>query len=226
MKIKVGIIAALLMPMGLWAANLATPDQQMAYALGASLGQSLQKNQVQIDLPSFMQGFQDAYAGKPLQLSKADMQKLMTQFQQQQIQKTQQKVQAMSSENLTKSEAFLAENKKQPGVVTLPSGLQYKVIEAGNGAQATPTSTVTVDYEGKLMDGKVFDSSYSRGKPITFALNQVIKGWQEGVALMKEGETVMLYIPPQLGYGAQGVPGVIPPNSALVFKVHLIAVKN
>jgi FKBP-type peptidyl-prolyl cis-trans isomerase FkpA len=108
----------------------------------------------------------------------------------------------------------------------LPSGLQYKVVTPGKGESPKPTSTVTVDYEGKLINGKVFDSSYARHQSISFALNQVIPGWTEGVGLMKPGETAILYIPGYLAYGSQGVPGTIPPDATLVFKIHLISVQN
>ncbi len=123
------------------------------------------------------------------------------------------------------SAAFLKTNSKEPGVVTLPNGLQYKIIHEGKGPKPQATSTVTVDYEGKLINGQVFDSSYARKQPISFALNQVIPGWQQGVAMMPMGSTWILYIPSDLAYGDQGVPGTIPPNSALIFKVHLIDIK-
>lgn len=129
------------------------------------------------------------------------------------------------SQTQEQSAAFLKANSAQPGVVTLPNGLQYKILEAGTGPKPQPTSNVTVDYEGKLITGQVFDSSYARGKPISFALSQVIPGWQQGVAMMPMGSTWMLYIPADLAYGAAGIPGVIPPNSALVFKVHLISIQ-
>ena len=134
-------------------------------------------------------------------------------------------MQTKATENTAKGAAYLAENAKKEGVQATASGLQYKVITAGTGKSPRATDVVEVNYEGKLIDGTVFDSSYERGEPIEFPLNQVIAGWTEGVQLMKEGGKATLYIPANLGYGAQGVPGTIPPNSTLIFDVELIEVK-
>ena len=129
-----------------------------------------------------------------------------------------------ATENAEKSRAFLVENATKPGIKTTPSGLQYQVVRAvaANVAKPTPVDKVTVNYEGKLIDGKVFDSSYERHEPIDFVLNEVIPGWTEGLQLMKPGEEFLFYIPPDIGYGARGAGGDIPPNAALVFKVELL----
>lgn len=124
---------------------------------------------------------------------------------------------------LEKGKAFLTENAKKEGVVTLPSGLQYKVLVAGNGPKPTANQTVKVNYEGTLIDGTVFDSSYRRGEPIEFGVTQVIPGWVEGLQLMPVGSTWMLYIPSNLAYGEYGAGGAIGPNETLIFKVELIA---
>lgn len=134
--------------------------------------------------------------------------------------------QSAATDNQSKSDAFLAENKKKPGVKTLADGLQYKVIKEGHGAQPTDSDTVVVDYAGTLIDGTEFDSSYKRGQPATFPVGGVIPGWTEALKLMKAGSTWELYIPASLAYGDQGVPPVIGPNQALIFKVHLIDVKK
>jgi FKBP-type peptidyl-prolyl cis-trans isomerase FklB len=122
--------------------------------------------------------------------------------------------------------AYLAENAKKPGVVTLPDGLQYKVVTAGTGPKPTRTDVVTVNYAGTLVNGKEFDSSYTRGEPATFPVNGVIAGWTEALQMMPKGSTWMLYIPSSLAYGEQGMPPVIGPNETLIFKVELIDVKK
>lgn len=122
--------------------------------------------------------------------------------------------------------AFLATNKTKPGVVTLPDGLQYKIITEGKGPKPSDMDTVVVDYEGKLIDGTEFDSSYKRGEPATFPVSGVIPGWTEALKLMRAGSTWELYIPANLAYGEQGAPPVIGPNQTLIFKVHLIEVKK
>lgn len=134
-----------------------------------------------------------------------------------------------AGKNLEAGKAFLAKIAKEPGVITLPSGLMYKVVSSPNPKAAKPTinDTVAVMYEGRLIDGKVFDSSYERGEPAQFPVNQVVPGWQEGIPLMHKGDTYMLYVPADLGYGDRRTPGdKIPPNSALVFKVELLAIQG
>jgi FKBP-type peptidyl-prolyl cis-trans isomerase FklB len=131
-----------------------------------------------------------------------------------------------AEENKAKGEAFLTQNKAREGVVTLPSGLQYKVLEKGDGAKPTKDDTVTVDYTGQLVDGQVFDSTEKTGKPATFKVSQVIPGWTEALQLMPAGSTWELYIPASLAYGPRGVGGPIGPNETLIFKVHLLSVKK
>lgn len=139
---------------------------------------------------------------------------------------------SVAATNQAASTAFLAANAKEAGVITLPSGLQYKEIKAGTGMSPTDSDTVVVDYSGTLMDGKEFDSSYKRGTPATFQVSAVIPGWTEALKLMKPGSTWKLFVPPALAYGEQGVPGeygqppVIGPNQVLIFQVHLISVKK
>lgn len=132
---------------------------------------------------------------------------------------------ALTGDAKADGEKFMSTNKTEPGVVSLSSGLQYKIVEAGKGKKPAKSDTVTVDYEGTLLNGTVFDSSYKRGQPISFPLSNVIAGWQEGLQLMPEGSTWMLYIPPHLAYGKMGAPPMIGPDETLVFKVHLISIK-
>lgn len=134
--------------------------------------------------------------------------------------------QSVSEKNLQAGEAFLSANKTKPGVVTLPDGLQYKIITEGQGPKPTANDLVTVNYAGTLIDGSEFDSSYKRGEPATFPVNGVIAGWTEALQLMKAGSTWELYIPASLAYGAMGMPPAIGPNQTLIFKVNLIEVKK
>ena len=136
----------------------------------------------------------------------------------------QDKLKALLQSKSEDQEKFLQDNAAKEGVVTLPSGLQYLVLNSGDGAKPGPTTMVTVHYEGSLVNGKVFDSSYKRGKPATFGVHQVIRGWTEALQLMPVGSKWRLFIPAELGYGARGAGGSIPPNSTLVFDVELISI--
>ncbi len=133
---------------------------------------------------------------------------------------------AQAQKNLVAGEKFLTENKAKQGVVTLKDGLQYKIIKAGVGPKPSSTDTVTVNYEGKLINGQIFDSSFQRGRPATFPVSGVIKGWTQALQLMKQGATWELFIPAKLAYGVRGAGGVIGPNETLIFKVNLISVQN
>lgn len=198
----------------------------LSYAMGFKTGQALKTQSVTINTQSFTEGLQDGYAGKKPVVSEQDMQAALKNMQQEMVKKMQQKYNEIADKNAAEGKTFLAENAKKPGVMTTASGLQYQVIDKGDGANPVASDTVTVNYEGKLIDGKVFDSSYQRGKPATFRVGDVIPGWQEALKLMKPGATYMLYIPANLAYGAQGAPGAIGPNETLIFKVNLISVKK
>ena len=183
-----------------------------------AVGPSLAPLKGEIDLGTLMQAVRTSLAnGKPLlseQEAMATMQAYMT------------KKQGMAGQkNREEGAAFLSKNKTQPGVITTPSGLQYTVLRPGNGARPTPTSKVRVNYEGKLLDGTVFDSSYQRGQPAEFGLNQVIAGWTEGVALMPVGSKYRFWIPSNLAYGASGTQGgPIGPDATLTFDVELMGI--
>ncbi len=192
---------------------------KLSYALGMVIGKNLEglgvKNMAEAD---FMQAVSDVLAGKEGQLGETEAQKIVSEFLQKQ-QEEQSKAARAEGEN------FLAENAKREGVIVLPSGLQYSVLAEGTGKQPGATDRVKCHYEGRLIDGTVFDSSYRRGEPAVFPLNGVIAGWTEGVQLMKEGAKYRFFIPYNLAYGAQGAGGSIPPYAALVFDVELIEVQ-
>lgn len=209
--------------------ELSTYKDSLSYSLGSNIGknlrQNLMKDSLDIDFTKLVQGFEIALKGEKGQLSEEEMQKVMTLFQKDLQAKQELKTKQAAEANLKTANQFLAENAKKPGVKTTASGLQYKIIKEGTGKRPTKENTVKVHYTGKLIDGKVFDSSVQRGQPVEFKLGGVIPGWTEGLQLIKEGGKIELYIPPNLGYGERGAGQTIPPNSALIFEVELLEVK-
>ena len=173
---------------------------------------------------SSSRGLRDGLAGANGMLTDAEMQSTMQEFQKQVQAQQEAKQKVVGEKNKTEGEAFLAKNKARAGVKTTASGLQYEVEKEGTGPTPKATDTVTVNYKGTLMDGSTFDSSYDRGQPATFVLNQVIPGWTEGVQLMKVGSKYKFYIPAALGYGDKGAGATIGPNAPLVFEVELLSI--
>ena len=191
---------------------------KVSYALGMSIGHQLQQmNASELNIDDFAQAIKDVFSAKA-QLTDADAQAAVQTF-------FQEKAEEQAAAAKAEGENFLAENGKKPGVKTLPSGLQYEVLREGNGRKPTATDEVECHYEGTLINGQVFDSSYRRGETATFGLNQVIKGWTEGLQLMQEGAKYRFFIPYNLAYGEQGAGQAIPPYAALIFDVELIKVK-
>lgn len=199
--------------------------KKVSYVLGQSIGGDFRRQGFDIDIDVFVKSFTDALSGMEPSMSVGEMQLVFQQFQQDIQEKNQIRKQQLSSVNLEKGAAFLAENRKTPGVVETRSGLQYKVVVEGKGERPKATDTVETHYEGRTLDGKVFDSSYRRGTTTSFPLNAVIKGWTEALQLMNVGSKWELYIPSDLAYGPQGSGGTIEPNSTLVFTVELIGIK-
>ena len=190
---------------------------KVAYALGTSIGLQLQQMGAnELDITDFSQGVKDALAGSPV-MERAEIEAVINEF----FTRKSQEQAAMAKEEGAR---FLAENAKKEGVVTLPSGLQYQVLREGNGKKPKATDQVRCHYEGTLINGTVFDSSYKRGEPAVFGLNQVISGWTEGVQLMQEGAKYRFFIPYNLAYGERGAGQQIPPFAALIFDVELIEV--
>ena len=196
-----------------------TQDQKVSYAIGANFGTQVKHDGVNLDMDEFMKGVKDGMAGQNM-FSDQQMQEIFMQFQQDMQKKQAEKANSAKAEGI----AFLAENKKNPDVHVTESGLQYKIIKQGDGPKPSATSKVTVKYTGKLIDGTVFDSSVQRGEPAEFPLNRVIRGWTEGLQLLKEGGKAILTIAPELGYGAHGAGNVIPPHATLIFEVELLKV--
>lgn len=198
---------------------------KVSYALGIGIGRQLsQMGAADLNIDDFAQAIKDVIAGD-LKLGDAEAQQIVQEFFAKQEEK--QKAEAAEKGKAAKQdgEKFLAENGKKEGVITTASGLQYQVLREGNGQSPKATDTVECHYEGTLIDGMKFDSSYDRGQTATFPLNQVIAGWTEGLQLMKEGGKYRFFIPYELGYGERGAGASIPPFSTLVFDVELVSVK-
>lgn len=207
------------------ASALKNDMDKLSYSIGADLGTSFKKQDIQVNPEFVLKGLQDALEGKTA-LNDEQMKDVLTQFQKKFLEKRTAEYNKRAEENKIKGEKFLAENKKNPGVVTLTSGLQYKIVSEGKGKKPTAADAVTVDYTGKLLNGDVFDSSEAGGKPVTFKLNQVIPGWTEVLQLMPEGSTWEVWIPANLAYGPRNIGDKIGPNETLSFKIHLITVEK
>jgi FKBP-type peptidyl-prolyl cis-trans isomerase FklB len=201
-----------------------TQKDRVSYSIGLDFGKNMKKQSVELNLDILLRGIRDGLAEAKPALTDAEMQQCMTTFQKEMMAKMQEKAKVTGEKNKKEGEAFLAENKKKPGVVTLPSGLQYKILKEGTGKSPKATDTVTTQYRGTLIGGKEFDSSYKRGTPATFPLNRVMAGWTEGLQKMKVGSKWQLFIPSNLAYGENG-PGDIGPNATLIFEVELLEVK-
>ena len=204
---------------------LSDTQSRVSYAIGMMLGHNWQQQGLEVNPDIAARAIKDIQAGGPTLLTQAEMQQTLTSFQQE-FRATQQKKQAeLGLKNKAAGEAFLAENKTKPGVITLPDGLEYQVITNGSGPTPTANDTVTVHYRGTLIDGTEFDSSYKRGQPAEFPVGGVIRGWTEALEKMTVGSKWRLFIPSELAYGERGQNG-IPPNSALIFEVELLVTKS
>ena len=198
---------------------------KLSYALGLGIGRQLaQMGAEDLNIDDFSQAIKDILTGKEPQVSDQEAQKLVTTFFEEQEAKQRAAAAEKYKDNKEKGEAWLANKAMEEGVVALPSGLLYQVLNEGSGKKPTAADTVECHYEGRLIDGTVFDSSYKRGGSATFPLNGVIAGWTEGVQLMSEGAKYRFFIPYQLAYGERGAGQAIPPFAALVFDVELIKV--
>ncbi len=211
---KLCIIALCL---GLVAPIMAEGQVDIGYSLGMLIGTNLKSSGLEISPDSFLQGMKDVIAGKATKYTDAEAQAA--------VQAALQAVAAKkSAANLAAGKAFLEGNRMKPGVLWTPSGLQYQVITAGKGAKPKASDAVTVNYEGKLLDGSIFDSSYARNEPASFKLDGVIPGWTEGVQMMPVGSKYRFFVPSDLAYGEQGAGNDIGPNSVLIFEVELLSI--
>lgn len=203
------------------APQLKDPKDKASYSIGLNIGRNFKRQNVDLNPDALVAGLKDALSGAKPALNETEERDAMMSLQKDAMEK--QKV--MGEKNAAEGKKFLDENRKKDGVKTTASGLQYKVMKEGNGPQPKASDTVTVDYKGTLIDGTEFDSSYKRGQPATFPLNGVIKGWTEGLQLMKTGAKYQFFIPADLAYGSRQMGPDIPPNSTLIFEVELKSVQ-
>ena len=228
-------IAMAVLALGLWAGSagaqdaaspLKTPKDKLSYAIGMEMGKGVKAQGLDVDPGLISQGLKDAIAGgKPL-MSDDELKTVITSLQDQMKQKQQQAVEAAAVENKKEGEAFLAANGKKDGVVTLPSGLQYKILTAGQGKKPVESDTVLCNYKGTFPDGTEFDSSAEAGKPVPFEIKSVIPGFKEALQLMPVGSKWQIVLPSNLAYGDRGAGNVIGPNTTLIFEVELVSIQD
>ena len=204
---------------------LNTQKDKTSYAIGMNVGKGLHRDSVDIDPAILLRGLKDALAGGKTLLTDQEAQATLTALQNDLRKKQQEMRQQATETNKKEGEAFLAANKTKDGIVALPSGLQYKILQEGTGPKPAPTDSVVCNYRGTLLDGKEFDSSYKRGQPATFPVNGVIKGWTEALQLMPVGSKWQLFVPSELAYGDRGAGADIKPGTTLIFEVELLSIQ-
>ena len=205
---------------------LKTQKDKFSYALGMKMGANLQRQSVPVDPNILARGLKDGLAGGKTLLTDAEAQAAITAVQDEMRKQQQEKMKQAGNVNKKEGTDFLAANKGKEGIVTLPSGLQYKILTEGKGAKPTASDSVVCNYRGTLINGTEFDSSYKRGQPATFPVGGVIKGWTEALQLMPVGSKWQLFIPPDLAYGERGAGADIGPDSTLIFEVELLSIED
>lgn len=217
------IVPAVLMASPAMAQDLTTDKGKLSYAVGWDIGEDIQRRGGEFDVETIIAAIRDSGAGKEPQVPAEEMVALLTALQQKVRQEQAEAFQKLAADNQTKSDEFLAANMAKNGVVALPSGVQYRIIDEGEGGRPNMDSTVKVHYRGSKVNGLEFDSSFARGVPEEFTVNTVLKGWQEVLPLMKTGATWQVFVPPELAFGARGNPPV-GPNEALIFDLKLVEI--
>lgn len=205
---------------------LKTPKDKASYAIGLNIGKGLHRDSVDVDPNILLRGLRDALADRKPLLTDEEAKAAMVAIQSDLRKKQEAKMEMAGEGNKKLGEAFLTENKTKDGIVTLPDGLQYKILKEGTGPKPSATDSVVCNYKGTLIDGTEFDSSYKRGQPATFPVGQVIKGWTEILQLMPVGSKWQVFVPSDLGYGIRGAGGSIGPNSTLIFEIELLSIQG
>jgi FKBP-type peptidyl-prolyl cis-trans isomerase len=209
--------------------NLILKDQKdrISYSYGVDTGTKLKNLPVSVDLDLFITGIKDGLSGAKLLMTEQEIRETLMGLQKEITAKSEEQKTALAEKSKKEGETFLSENKKKEGVITLPSGLQYKVLKEGTGKTPTDTNWVLIHFRGNLIDGTVFEDTYkSFGQPVAFAIKGLIPGWAEGLKLMKEGATWQLFIPPNLAFGERGAGTLIGPNATLIIEVELVSVQE
>jgi FKBP-type peptidyl-prolyl cis-trans isomerase len=218
------LMAAVMLTGTALATELETDAQKLGYIIGMDIGSSLKQQGTELDLDALYDAIKATYTGEELAMTPEEAATIRESFIADRREEAESQREGLAATNATEGDKFMLENHSKEGVQITDSGLQYKVIEMGDGAKPTATDKVKVHYRGTLLNGEEFDSSYARGEPISFQLNQVIAGWTEGVQLMSVGSKFMFYIPPGLAYGPAGG-GPIGPNATLIFQVELLGIE-
>ena len=229
MKMKCIVVLSVL----LWAVSAVAADEsvlktqkdKVSYGVGVDVSRNFKRLGMDLDADMLIKGLRDGLAGGKLLVPEAELRAALNAYHEEMRQKMMADRKTAGEANKKEGEAFLAANKKKDGVVTLPSGLQYKILKAGNGKKPTEKDTVECQYRGTLVNGTEFDSSYRTGKPLSFKVANVIAGWTEALKLMPVGSKWQIFIPPRLAYGERGAGNMIGPNATLIFEVELLAVK-
>jgi UDP-GlcNAc:undecaprenyl-phosphate/decaprenyl-phosphate GlcNAc-1-phosphate transferase len=228
MKPKLSIIMLMFIASCLFAQEgaLKTDKDKVNYGIGVGVARNFQRQGIEVDLDSVIKGMRDVLSGAKLAVTEEELDKIMTAFQAEVQKKFQDKVKAIADKNKKEGDAFLAENSKKEGIFTLPSGLQYKILKAGNGKKPVSQDSVECHYRGTLINGAEFDSSYKRGTPLVVKVDGgIIPGWSEALKLMPLGSKWQLFIPSNLAYGERGAGSQIEPNASLIFEVEPLAIK-
>lgn len=214
------VLAALVSPA--LAQDLESEQGRLGYAIGYEFGS--ETSQWEVDIDAVIEAIRDAHAGREPQIPGEQLQEVLTEFNERVREERMEQFQRLAETNETKAEEFLAQNESKKGIVTLPSGVQYRVIEEGDGERPSLSDTVTVHYRGSKTDGREFDSSFARGVPAVFQVDSVLEGWQEVLPLMREGSYWQVFLPPELAFGMRGDPPLIGPNEALQFDIRLVQI--
>ena len=221
-RFALSLLMALIMG-NAFAQDVSSEKGKLSYAVGWDIGRDIKRRSTEIDVESLITAIRDIVADRDPQVGGEEMKALLAALQQKVRQEQVEAFQALAAENQTKSETFLEANKTKTGIVVMPSGVQYRIIEEGEGTRPGMESSVRVHYRGSKMDGREFDSSFARGVPEEFVVNSVLQGWQEVLPLMKQGATWQIFVPPELAFGQRGNPPV-GPNEALMFDLKLVEI--